>query len=136
MKEWILPAMVTFVAWGLWGFIPKITTRYISPQSAILYEAAAGVFVGLLVLFLPNFRLQVHPVGVTLALLTGLVGFLGAFSYLIAVSRGQVSLVVTLTALYPILSVFLAIVLLQEPITLKQGFGILLALAAMILIAT
>jgi len=35
MKEWILPTVGTFICWGLWGFIPKITTKYY--QTGIRY---------------------------------------------------------------------------------------------------
>ncbi len=136
MKEWFLPAFATFIFWGLWSFIPKLTTRYISPRSAIVYEAAAGIVVAVVVLYLLGFQPETHPIGITLGLITGLLGFLGALAYLLAVSRGQVSLVVSLTALYPILSILLALVVLHEPITLKQGTGMFLALAAMVLIAT
>jgi len=38
MKQWLLPTFGAFVLWGLWSFIPKITTKYISPKSAIVFE--------------------------------------------------------------------------------------------------
>ena len=44
MKEWILPTVGTFICWGLWSFIPKITTKYIDPKSAIVYEVIGGIF--------------------------------------------------------------------------------------------
>jgi len=127
MKEWVFPALGTFIFWGLWGFIPKITTKYISPKSAIVY---------IMVLYSLNFRPEINPKGFAMAITTGVFGFLGALCYLLAVSKGPVSLVVTLTALYPGLSILLAVIILNEPITLKQGVGILLALGAMLLIAT
>ncbi len=43
MKEWILPTVATFICWGLWSFIPKITTKYIDPKSAIIYEVVGGI---------------------------------------------------------------------------------------------
>jgi transporter family protein len=44
MKAWRLPTAGTFFCWGLWSFIPKITTRYIDPKSAIIYEVIGGFF--------------------------------------------------------------------------------------------
>lgn len=136
MKEWIFPALGTFIFWGFWGFIPKLTTKYISPKSAIIYEVLGGSLVAIIVLYSLNFKPEMNPKGFALAITTGLFGFLGALCYLLAVSKGPVSLVVTLTALYPVLSILLAVIILNEPITLKQGVGILLALGAMLLIAT
>jgi transporter family protein len=77
-----------------------------------------------------------HPKGVALGITTGLLGFLGALFFLLAVSAGPVSLIVSLTALYPVISILLAVFILQEPITLKQGLGISFALVAMLLVAS
>lgn len=136
MKGWVFPALGTFIFWGFWGFIPKITTRYISPKSAIVYEVLGGFLVAIMVMYSMNFRPEINPKGFAMAITTGVFGFLGALCYLLAVSKGPVSLVVILTALYPVLSILLAVIILNEPITLKQGVGILLALGAMLLIVT
>lgn len=135
MKDWILPTFGAFIFWGLWAFIPKMTTRYLEPRSAIVYEVMGGILLAIVVFFSLNFQLDFHPKGVVLALTTGMLGFLGAFCFLNAVSRGPVVLVATLSALYPIVSVVLAVFALQEAVTLKQGLGIILALLAMMLVA-
>ncbi len=136
MKGWILPAFGAFVLWGFWSFVPKITIRYISPKSAIIYEVLGGVCVATIVLYFLNFRPDMHPKGVALAITTGLLGFLGALCFLIAVSEGPVALIVSVTALYPVISILLAMCVLKEPITVKQGVGIIFALAAMFLVTT
>ena len=136
MREWILPAIGTFIFWGVWGFIPKLTTKYIGSKSAVVYEVIGGILVAVILLYTLNFRPESHPRGIVLAMVTGVVGFLGSLTFMIAASKGQISLVVSLTALYPALSIFLAMVILNEPITLKQGMGIFLALIAMLLVAT
>jgi len=133
MKVWLLPAFLAFVLWGIWGFIPKLTTQYISPTSAIIFEVVGGMIVGILVLFLVGFKPEIHSKGIGLAVSTGILGLLGALCYLIAVSKGKVSVVVTVTALYPIVSIGLAYVILKEPISLKEGLGIILAFIAIIL---
>lgn len=122
--------------WGLWSFIPKITTRYIHPNSAIVYEVMGAMFLAAVILVSLNFQLEVHPIGIVLAILTGTLGFMGAFCFLTAVSKGPVTLVATLSALYPAVSIVLAISLLNETMTVRQGIGIALALVAMILVAT
>jgi len=135
MKEWTLPAFGAFVLWGLWAFIPKITVRYISPKSALVYEVLGAILVASIVFYSLEFRPDMHPTGIALGVATGLLGFLGALCYLYAVSKGPVSLIVTLTALYPVISILLAVFFLHESITLRQGVGILFALAAMFLVA-
>jgi transporter family protein len=87
-------------------------------------------------LFFAGFRPETHPRGILYACLTGVAGLLGGLFYLLAVARGKVPVVVTLTALYPIITIALAAVLLKEPVTLKQGFGMVLAVLSIILLAT
>ena len=135
MREWIVPALGTFLCWALWSFIPKITVRYIDPKSAIFYESLAAIPIAVLVLASLRGRPESNPTGVVLAGVSGLVGFLGAWAYLRAVTRGPVTLIVSFTALYPALTIFLAWLFLHEPITLRQGAGIALALVAMVLVA-
>lgn len=135
MQEWLLPTFGAFICWGLWGFIPKITTQYLSPQSAIIYEAVGGLCLAIVTLFSLNFQPAVSAKGIPLAIATGMLGFLGAFCFLNAVTKGPITLVATLSALYPIVSVLLAITFLHEALTFRQGVGIALALAAMTLVA-
>ena len=136
MKEWLLPAFGAFVLWGFWSFIPKITTKYISPKSAIIFEVLGGIIIGIIILISLKFKPDLHPKGVLLAISTGLLGFAGAFCFLYAASKGPISLVAVISALYPIIAIVLAIFFLNETITIKQGLGIVLGLGAMILIAT
>ena len=135
MKSWFVPAILTLIFFGLWGFFPKITTRYIEPKSALVYEVAGGALVGLSVPVWLSFKPQVHPVGTFLGVITGIFGFVGALFFLYAVSRGNASIVVTLSALYPLVVILLSRIFLDEPITLKQGIGIALALISMVLFA-
>ena len=135
MKEWILPTFGAFMCWGLWSFIPKITTRYLEPKSAIVYEVLGGVLLAAIAVFVLNVRPDIHPQGIALAITTGMLGFLGAFCFLVAVSKGPVTIVATLSALYPIVSIMLAVVVLHETLSLRQCAGIALALLSVILVA-
>ena len=89
---------------------------------------------GAIALFQLNFQLDINAKGIALALTTGMLGFMGAFFFLSAVSKGSVTFVVTLSALYPIVSIFLATIFLHETTTVKQGVGIFLALVSVVLI--
>ena len=135
MRDWVFPAILAMIAWGIWGFIPKLTTKYISPMSAVIYEVLGGIIVGVFLLFLVGFRPEVQTKGICLALLTGIVGFLGALYYLMAVRHGKVSVIVTMTALYPIISIGLAWGILHESLSIKEGIGIVLAFIAIGLFA-
>jgi bacterial/archaeal transporter family protein len=136
MEQWIYPAFGSFILWGLWSFIPKITTKYISPKSAILFEVLGAILFAIIILISLQFKPDFHPKGALLAVLTGVLGFAGALCFLYAASKGPISLVAVLSALYPIIAIVLAIIFLNETITLKQGLGIVLGIGAMVLLTT
>ena len=129
---WTILAMITF---GAWGFFPKLAVSYISPQSALIYQVIGGMLVGVLALAMLNFKPETHPTGILYALLTGITGVLGTLFYYVAASRGQISIVVSLTALYPLITILLAVVFLHETLVLKQVLGLCFAVAAIILLA-
>jgi bacterial/archaeal transporter family protein len=134
MQGWMLPTFGALILWGFWGFIPKLTTHYLSPRSAVVYEVMGGLLLALIVLASSKFQLDFHPKGSAFAIVTGMLGLLGAFCFLLAVSKGPVTLVATTSALYPVVSVLLAVFILHESVTFKQLAGIALAILAMILV--
>ena len=136
MNSWVIFAILAMIVWGFWGFFPKLATNYISPKSVLVYEVIGAIIVGVAVLFLINFKPEVNAKGITFAILTGIAGTLGALFFIFAVSRGETSVVVTTTALYPLITIILAFLILKEPITMKQGIGMIFAFAAMMLLST
>jgi transporter family protein len=136
MKTWIIPICITFVLWGIQGFVAKLTTQYINPMSALLYNIVGAFIVGIVILYLLNFSPQVHAKGITLAVFMGALGILGILGMLYAMRQGKVSVVTVISALYPLVSILLAYFILKEPVTLKEGVGIAFALVALVLFST
>jgi bacterial/archaeal transporter family protein len=136
MSSWVSWSILALVVWGIWGFLPKLATKYMAAQSIIIYEVLGGLCIGLVCLYFAGMRPETHPKGILYASLTGIAGLLGGFFYLLAVAKGKVSVVVTMTALYPIITIGLAALMLKEPVTLKQGLGMVLAVISIILLAT
>jgi len=136
MDNWILTSFLALLIYGLWGFFPKLAVSYISPQSALVYETLGAMLIGFLALFLVDFRPDVQPKGILFAILTGCAGMLGTLFYFAAASRGRISVVVALTAVYPVVTIILAWVVLREPATVKQIAGMAFALVAIVLLST
>lgn len=135
MSAWLAFSLAALALWSLWGFLPKLATAYLSPSSILIYEMIGSILVGVLVLSSLDFRLEFHPKGMLYGVLTGMAGLLGSLAFLFAVREGQLAVVVTLTALYPVVVIALSFFLLDEPITLKQGISIFLASVAILLVA-
>jgi len=129
-------ALITVVAWGLWAFLPKIATRYISPSSALIYEIVAGIAMGIVLLRTLKTRLPIKERGSIYAFVNGIVAYIGVLLYLLAISRQDAIIVAPLSATYPITTLILGSVLLREKYRKLNYVGIFLALFAIYLILT
>lgn len=105
MTSWFIHAIIAFFLFGLWGFFPKLATNYIHPKSALAHEVLGGIVIAILILYLLKFRPEFQSRGVLFATLAGTAGTLGVLFFLFAVSQGKTSIVVTLTALYPLVTI-------------------------------
>jgi len=136
MKDWLLPTGLALFAWIFWGFLPKLAARHINAQSAMIYQVLGGLVIGLAVLINLKFKVDFNLPGALYGLAIGLLGFFGALMYLIAASKGPLTLVAPITALYPMGVILLSFLILGEAITTKQGIGIGLSLVSIYLIST
>jgi transporter family protein len=135
MASCLLNSLVALVCFGFWAFLPKIAVRYISPKSAVIYEVL-GVFAAGCVFFLAVGKsVDTDMRGILPALATGVLGTVGFLRYLHALTAGSVSVVATLTALYPVVTILLAAAFLRESITLTQVAGMGLAIVSVILLS-
>lgn len=133
MEDWLTASLIAFLLFGLWGFFPKLAVAYISPASAIVYEVAGTVVVGLAAMKIVGFRPDVHPKGILFAVLTGIAGMSGTLFFFYAVRTGKASVVACLTALYPLITILLAWLFLRESISSRQIVAMILALIALYL---
>jgi transporter family protein len=136
MANWLTPALLAFVIWGFWAFLPKIATQYINVKSIIFFEVFGAMVIALIALISLDFKLQTDPRGVALAVVVGALGLGGSFAYVYALAKGPVGIISIFTALYPIVTVLLAYFILQEPISIKQAVGIGFAIVAIVLLST
>ena len=134
-RAWVLPVLLTIFFWGLWAFLPKLAIRSIGPLSILVYEYIGGFVVAGATLVYLGFKLDVEPRGIALSAVSGLFAFLGVLTYLWAIRAGPVSLTAAATALYPLLTITLAVVLLNEPMSARQIAGAVLAITAIVLLA-
>lgn len=126
-----------FVSWGVGLFLAKLAATRIGTKSVffdILGAAPILIITSLLVFKLKNL-LQADRTGIGLAWLAGAIGSLGAIGTYFLLSKVGASTVVPLTALYPALTVVLAIIFLHESLNLTKLLGILLSLVAIYLLS-
>jgi transporter family protein len=131
MQIWMLYAGLSLTFWGLWGYFGKMASATMPAKSVFIVEAVVAVLVAAVWLAASGFKMQSDPKGLFWAALTGLTLGLGQLFFFLALSRGKASLVFGITALYPLITIALALALLKEQVTWTQGLGILLAAIAL-----
>src|SRR3972149_11800406 len=124
MRNWLVFSVFAFLFYGLWAFFPRLARNYINLPSVLFFEILGAMSVCALLLTWWRFQLQTKPLGILFGVLTGVCGALGAVCFLQALTRGKASVVVTVTALYPLVTVLLAYLFLAEPLTPRQWLGI------------
>ncbi len=130
MTDWLANALAALLCWGLWALFPKLALRSISPAASVFYEGVGVMLTSIAVVWLLGPRLSGSVQGIMYALLTGIFGTIGLYFFFKAVETGPISVISSLTALYPVVTVTLAVVVLHESLKPRQILGILLALVA------
>lgn len=133
MQGWFTPSMLALFSFGFWGLFTKLSIDYIDFKSALVYQTIGVIIVAFIGLTLIDFKPATTPKGIWFAVLTGLSYGLGCLFYFIAASKGRMMTVVTLTALYPLVTILLSYFLFKETITLKKMLGISFAFVAIFL---
>jgi transporter family protein len=135
LRLWYFYSVLTVVTWGLWGLFSKLASNYSKPKQALLFQTAGVLAFAVVVLFMENFRFEWSVPGFSWAALGGFFAFIGFLTFFAALDQGRASTVVTLSALYPLVTILLSILFLHERLTPRQGIGIVFALIASVLLA-
>lgn len=139
MPKWLVYSVLTIGCWGAWGAVSKLASNDIDANTnQVLFTLGLLPLIAIAVRS-PSLSVGVGGVrraGIGWAFLTGILGGAGNIAFFRAlVVGGQASIVVPVTALFPLVTVILALAVLRERIGLLQKIGLALALIAIYLIS-
>ena len=135
MNSWQLFTVLTLVMWGIWGFASKLAANAVPPKPALLFQCVGVLAFSLVVLGLERFHVSWNGPGFGWAFVAGFFAFVGFLTYFAALEKGPVSVVVVVSALYPLVTILLSLVFLHERLNLRQGVGIVLAIVAAVILS-
>jgi transporter family protein len=132
IQPWHLFTLLTLLLWGGWGLVSKPLSNGLSSwQVQALSSLAFIPIIGVLMRQARRFTTTNSPRGFWLAFGSGLLSSFGNVAYYEALaSGGKAAAVTPLTALYPLVTIALALVFLRERMNVVQGSGVVLSLAA------
>lgn len=132
MSPWMLYALIALVLFGLAGVTQKLSTNHASAQMSMVGFALGFLAITVVILLTqPREALQINHY--QWAALSGMImGFGTLASFAAYHSGGKASIVTPLQALYPVVTVSLAVPLLHEHISPRVLLGIVVAIVAAI----
>ncbi|HEV8291860.1 MAG TPA: EamA family transporter [Tepidisphaeraceae bacterium] len=134
-SAWLIYTLVAIVLWGVWGIVSKFADRELKPASTQVISTIGVVVTSLLFLLSPRVKQGTNFLAGGLAAFgVGLTASLGNLALLLSLRNGgEASIVFPLTGLFPLVTIFLAMLVLRERMNWIQGLGIVLALVAIYL---
>lgn len=138
LPRWLAFSLLTIALWGAWGAVSKVSSDGVDADTNQIFFTF-----GLLPLILVVWRSsrnagggEARRKGIAWAFLTGIMGGTGNIAFFHALATGgKASIVAPVTALFPLVTVTLAVTLLHERIGTAQKFGLVLALVAIYLLS-
>jgi len=138
MPRWLAFSLLTILVWGAWGAVSKVASDAVDANTNQVFFSF-----GLLPLILVAWRAsrvtceeEGRSLGIGWAFLTGILGGTGNIAFFHALRiGGEASIVAPVTALFPLVTVILAMILLHERIGTPQKVGLGLALVAIYLLS-
>lgn len=135
-KLWIVYALITTVAWGVWGALIEIPEKAGFPATlGYVVWALTMVPCAVIALWINKWKLEADLRSI---LLGGAIGLFGAGGQLLlfqALTDGPAYIVFPFIGLYPVLTIILSVLFLKEKTGKRQWVGIAIALIAAIFLS-
>jgi len=134
IPNWLIYALLCSLLYGLWGFFGKLATKSLDYKTAFVYETIGAILTTVFIFAnSKNLSFEGNIAGIVFALLIGVCGTAASVIFLRAIESGPVISVISITSLYPVITVFLSYFFLKEAITIPQIIALVLAIIAVIL---
>jgi len=138
MPRWLAFSLVTILVWRAWGVVSKVASEGVDANTNQIFFTL-GLFPLIAIVWRSKRNAgggAARRVGIGWAFLTGILGGTGNIAFFRAlVMGGKASIVSPVTALFPLVTVMLAVTVLHERLGTAQKFGLALALVAIYLLS-
>jgi len=133
-SKWFLYSIVCDLCWAGWAIFAKLGSNQIPPEASQFFFAWGALPVAFLLLGGRHFRLEKNAKGIFYSLANGVLSGIGSWALFAAYrTGGNTSVITAATAMYPLISVMLAMLVLRERLTKLHVVGLAFASIAFVI---
>lgn len=132
--KWFWYCAFCVLCWGPYAIVSKLGSMEIPAFAMQFLFTLGGLPVALVLLGVKRFKLEKNAKGILYGIMIGLTSGVGGLGLFAAFgSGGNTSIITAVTALYPMVTVILALLFLGERLTKRQVVGLGFATAAILI---
>lgn len=134
---WLFLSITVFLLWGIQGFYMKVANQRMKAESIFFYMMLIGVLLIPVALYMTDFSVDINWgfKGPFLAALIQILNAIGALTLVYAVRYGKAIIVIPVTALAPVITIILSLIIygvFPHPVIIT---GLIIAIIAIFLLA-
>lgn len=124
-------AVITTVFWGVWGALIEVPQKAgFPPTLGYIVWALTMIPCALVAMYLVNWKIETDKRSIILGSAVGLLGAGGQLLLFEALREGPAYIIFPFISMYPVLTIFLSVLILKEKTSLLKWIGIGAALVA------
>ena len=133
--NWLISSLIAMVCWGIWGLFMKLASNYFRWNQIFIVTSIVTIITSLIVFVFLKPSVSVRSPGFVYSLLAGVMGAMALVAFNYSIEVGKSLIVVPVSALYPVVTIILSFLVLNEEISLLKAIGIALGLVAILLVS-
>jgi transporter family protein len=132
--KWFWYSILCIACWGTWALLAKLGSEDISPNASQFLFAFGALPVALVLLARRRMEMEKDAKGIAYSIANGLLSGIGSWALFAAYrTGGNAAIVTTATAMYPLITVVLAVTILRERLTRVHLIGLGFAVVAFVI---
>ncbi|HEY6290716.1 MAG TPA: DMT family transporter [Terriglobia bacterium] len=132
--KWFWYSVLCILCWGTWALLAKLGSEEIPPDASQFLFAFGALPVALVLLARRRMKLEKDAAGIAYSVANGVLSGIGSWALFAAYrTGGKAAIITTVTAMYPLITVVLAVAVLRERLTRLHVLGLAFAVAAFVI---
>lgn len=135
---YIVFTLLAFFSYCIWGFMNGIASKEIDSYSALFFSSVGYLVASLFFLLMKGGQLDYSTNCIINGTILGLATGVGGFFVLLAMNalnNNNLSVVILITSTYPIGTLLLNVLYLNEPLNFLKLFGFVVVIAGVVLVS-